>query len=104
MTGAVQHDARERTDAVERAPGARRVQSGRRMLLIFSALALFAVAAVIVPTMTNIATTDDWGYTRSVEELYWNIDLVVYPVVAATAIGQVFWGGLFALVFGMELG
>ena len=44
MTGAVQHDARERTDAVERAPGARRVQSGRRMLLIFSALALFAVA------------------------------------------------------------
>lgn len=67
-------------------------------------LALFAVAAVIVPTMTNIATTDDWGYTRSVEELYWNIDLVVYPVVAATAIGQVFWGGLFALVFGMELG
>lgn len=67
-------------------------------------VALFAIAALIVPTMTQIATTDDWGYTRSVEELYWNIHLVVYPVVAATAIGQVFWGGLFALVFGMDLG
>lgn len=67
-------------------------------------LALFALAAVIVPTMTNIATTDDWGYTRSVEELFWNNHLVVYPVVAATAIGQVFWGGLFALIFGMDLG
>ncbi|MGN6030916.1 MAG: hypothetical protein ACTHQE_04555, partial [Thermomicrobiales bacterium] len=67
-------------------------------------IALFAIAALIVPTMTQIATTDDWGYTRSVEELYWNIDLVVYPVVAATAIEQVVWGGLFALVFGMDLG
>lgn len=67
-------------------------------------LALFAVAAMIVPTLTNVATTDDWGYTRSVEALYWDIRLVVYPVVAATAIGQVFWGGLFALIFGMTLG
>lgn len=67
-------------------------------------IALFAIAAIIVPTMTNIATTDDWGYTRSVETLYWDIRLTVYPVVAATAIGQVFWGGLFALVFGMTLG
>lgn len=67
-------------------------------------LLLFAIAAVIVPTMTNVATTDDWGYTRSVEILYWDIRLTVFPVVAATAIGQILWGGLFALIFGMDLG
>ncbi len=67
-------------------------------------LLAFAVAAVIVPTMTNVATTDDWGYTRAVEILYYDSELVMFPVVAATAIGQVFWGGLFALFFGMELG
>jgi hypothetical protein len=65
---------------------------------------LFAIAAMIVPTMTNIATTDDWGYTRSVEILYWDIELKIFPVVAATAVGQVLWGGLFALIFGMTLG
>lgn len=67
-------------------------------------LLLFTVAAMIVPTLTNIATTDDWGYTRSVEILYWDIRLTIFPVVAATAVGQVLWGGLFALIFGMELG
>ena len=67
-------------------------------------LVLFAIAAAIVPTMTDIATTDDWGYTRSVEILYWDVRLTVFPVVAATAVGQILWGGLFALIFGMELG
>lgn len=67
-------------------------------------LLLFALAATIVPTMTDIATTDDWAYTRSVEILYWDIRLTMFPVVAATAVGQVLWGGLFALIFGMELG
>lgn len=67
-------------------------------------LVLFAVAATIIPTMANIATTDDWAYTRSVEILYWDSKLTMFPVVAATAVGQVIWGGLFALIFGMELG
>jgi hypothetical protein len=67
-------------------------------------LALFAIAATIIPTMTNVATTDDWAYTRAVEILYWDVRLTMFPVVAATAVGQVFWGGLFALLFGMELG
>lgn len=67
-------------------------------------LIAFAIAAMIVPTMTNVATTDDWGYTRAVEILYYDSELVMFPVVAATAIGQVLWGGLFALIFGMELG
>jgi len=76
----------------------------RRNWPVFVVLALFAAAATVVPTMTDIATTDDWGYTRSVELLYWDVELRIFPVVAATAVGQVLWGGLFALIFGMELG
>jgi hypothetical protein len=67
-------------------------------------LALFAIAATIVPTMTQVATTDDWGYTRSVEILLDEGTLKVFPVVAATAVGQILWGALFGAVFGMSLG
>ncbi|CAN5862036.1 glycosyltransferase family 39 protein [soil metagenome] len=67
-------------------------------------LALFTMSAMVVPTMTDIATTDDWGYTRSVEILYYDGVLTVFPVVAATAVAQILWGALFALVFGMSLG
>ena len=67
-------------------------------------LALFAAAAFIVPTTTDIATTDDWGYTRSVEILLDEGTLTVFPVVAATAVGQILWGALFGSVFGMSLG
>jgi len=67
-------------------------------------LAAFAIAAFIVPTMTQIATTDDWGYTRSVEILLDEGTLKVFPVVAATAVGQILWGALFGAVFGMSLG
>lgn len=67
-------------------------------------LLAFAISAFVVPTLSNIATTDDWGYTRSVEILYYDSKLTVFSVVAATAIGQILWGGLFALIFGMTLG
>jgi 4-amino-4-deoxy-L-arabinose transferase-like glycosyltransferase len=67
-------------------------------------LFLFAVSALIVPTMADVATTDDWAYSRSVEILYREGELVMFPVVAATAVGQVLWGGAFALLFGMTLG
>lgn len=67
-------------------------------------LALFGLCALIVPTMTPIATTDDWGYSRPVEILRDSGDLTVFPVVAATAVFQILWGTLFSLVFGMSLG
>ena len=67
-------------------------------------MACFAAAAVIVPTLTPVATTDDWGYARSVEILYDEGRLTVFPVVAATAVFQVLWGTSFALIFGMTLG
>ncbi len=76
----------------------------RRHWPIVAVLTLFALAALIVPTMTPIATTDDWGYSRSTEILYHSGELKVFPVVAATAIFHVVWAWLFALVFGMSLG
>jgi len=71
---------------------------------IVAVLAFFTAAAFIVPTMAPIATTDDWGYSRSTEILYHSGELKVFPVVAATAIFHVVWAWLFALVFGMSLG
>lgn len=66
-------------------------------------LILFAIAALVIPTTANVSTTDDWGYTRSVEILLDEGRLTIFPVVAATAVGQVLWATLFALVFGIQL-
>ncbi len=71
---------------------------------IILVLALFVATAFVVPTLTAVATTDDWGYTRSVEILYHDHELTVFPVVAATAVFQIGWGTLFAILFGMTLG
>jgi hypothetical protein len=71
---------------------------------IAGVLLVFACAAFVVPTLTPIATTDDWGYTRSVEILLDEGRLTVFPVVAATAVFQILWGALFALLLGMTLG
>jgi len=76
-----------------------------RMVIVV--LATFLVSALILPTLSPIATTDDWGYTRSVETLYHEGQLAVFPVfpvVAATAVFQVVWGWGFALLFGMTVG
>jgi hypothetical protein len=71
---------------------------------VLAVLAAFAATTFVVPTLTPVATTDDWGYTRSVEILYHDGELKVFPVVAASAVFQVAWGWLFAALFGMTLG
>jgi hypothetical protein len=71
---------------------------------IAAVLAVFWTTAFVVPTLTPVATTDDWGYSRSVEILLDEHRLTVFPVVAATAVFQVGWGAAFALAFGMSLG
>ena len=76
----------------------------RSHLGIVLVLAAFAASAFIVPTMMPVATTDDWGYTRSVEILLDEGRLTVLPAVAATAVFQILWGALFGSVFGMSLG
>ncbi|MDP9472249.1 MAG: glycosyltransferase family 39 protein, partial [Chloroflexota bacterium] len=71
---------------------------------VLMVLALFASAAFVVPTFAPIATTDDWAYTRSVEILYHEGTLRIFPVVAATAVSQIAWGTLFYALFGMDFG
>ena len=63
-------------------------------------LLLFAGAAVIVPTLAPVATTDDWAYARSAQILVSEGRLTIFPVVAATAVFQVVWGALFGLLLG----
>ncbi|MDP9366527.1 MAG: glycosyltransferase family 39 protein [Chloroflexota bacterium] len=71
---------------------------------ILGVLGVYAMSAFLVPTLAPVATTDDWGYARSVEILYHDGRLEIFPVVAATAVFQVVWGALFALLFEPTLG
>lgn len=64
----------------------------------------FAVAAVIVPTLTQVSTTDDWAYSRSAQILVQEGRLTIFPVVAATAVFPVLWNALFGLLFEPTLG
>lgn len=75
----------------------------RHHIAVALVLLAFAATTLIIPTMTQIATTDDWGYTRSVEILLDEGRLTVLPAVAATAVFQILWGALFGFVFGMSL-
>ena len=71
---------------------------------LLAVIAGFLATALVVPVLAPVATTDDWGYTRSVEILVHEGRLTVFPVVAATAVFQLLWGWLFASIFGMTLG
>jgi hypothetical protein len=64
----------------------------------------YALAAVVVPTFTPVATTDDWAYARSAQILLAEGRLTVFPVVAATAVFQIVWGALFGFLFGPTFG
>ena len=64
----------------------------------------FALAAVVVPTLAPVATTDDWAYARSAQILLGEAHLTVFPVVAATAVFQIVWGALFGFIFEPTLG
>lgn len=76
----------------------------RRHRALVVVLLLYAASAAVVPTWAPVATTDDWAYVRSAEILLAEGRLVVFPVVAATAVFPAFWGALFGLLFGSELG
>src|SRR4029079_8856389 len=76
----------------------------RRHWPVIAVFLALAVAALIVPTLADVATTDDWAYFRSAQILLAEGRLTVFPVVAATAVFQIVWGALFGLVFGPTLG
>ena len=118
MTAPTAPAAPDTATGIETAPslGRREARSGsprglamtlrllRSHLAIILVLAAFAASAFVVPTLMPVATTDDWGYTRSVEILLDEGRLTVLPAVAATAVFQILWGALFGSVFGMSLG
>jgi 4-amino-4-deoxy-L-arabinose transferase-like glycosyltransferase len=64
----------------------------------------FALAAAIVPTLTQVSTTDDWAYSRSAQILVHEGRLTIFPVVAATAVFPVLWNALFGFIFEPTLG
>ena len=78
--------------------------TARHHALLLTVLTVFSLAAIVVPTLTEVATTDDWAYARSSQILVEEGRLVVFSVVAATAVFQIAWGALFGLLFGPELG
>lgn len=67
-------------------------------------VATYAIAAFVVPTLAPVAVSDDWTYARSVEYLVNDGRFHILPVAAATQVFQLFWGALFAEVFGMTFG
>ena len=76
----------------------------RKSWPLLAVLLGFAVAAVIVPTLTQVSTTDDWAYSRSAQILVEEGRLVIFPVVAATAVFPVLWNALFGFLFEPTLG
>ncbi|MDQ3780217.1 MAG: hypothetical protein M3354_06715 [Chloroflexota bacterium] len=67
-------------------------------------MALYLLAARIVPVMTPTAVGDDWVYARSVEILLREGDLRILDLSVVTLVFQVVWGALFALILGESFG
>src|SRR3954451_6449722 len=84
---------------------ARRAWSGvLRHRAVVAVLLVYALCALIVPTMTPAPVSDDWVYARSVETLVREHRLAIIDLSVVTLIFQVVWGGLFALLFGPTFG
>jgi len=65
-------------------------------------LATFFIGAVLlVPPRGEFPINDDWDYAATVGDLlrYGEIRLSDWP--GMTLVGQIFWGGLFAKLFGL---
>jgi 4-amino-4-deoxy-L-arabinose transferase-like glycosyltransferase len=67
-------------------------------------VATYVLAAFLIPTLAPVAISDDWTYARSVEYLVNDGRFHILSVAAATQVFQLFWGALFAEVFGMTFG
>lgn len=67
------------------------------------ALVLLAPRLVVSPFLPS-PLLDDWLYQLSVKRLIEHHQLWVSPLAVATLVGQIFWGALFALPFGLSPG
>ncbi len=103
----------ERAETVEIAPAQAAVRAGARRRLgararrhraLAVVLALYALAALVVPTLTPAPVSDDWVYARSVEILFAEGRVRILDLSVVTLIFQIAWGGLFSLVLGPTFG
>lgn len=69
----------------------------RGLVLLIGA---YVLTTLVLPTMTPVAISDDWAYTRSVEVLLTEGRLQILDVAVSSAIPQILWGLPFAAVFG----
>lgn len=76
----------------------------RSLWPLIGVVATYFLAMFIVPTLAPVAISDDWTYVRSVEYLVWEGEFHILSVAAATQVFQLFWGALFAELFGMSFG
>jgi hypothetical protein len=76
----------------------------RSLWPLITVLTTYVLAAFVVPTLAPVAISDDWTYTRSVEYLVLDGKFHILSVAAATQVFQLFWGALFAELFGMTFG
>ncbi|MGH2557420.1 MAG: glycosyltransferase family 39 protein, partial [Thermomicrobiales bacterium] len=76
----------------------------RSLWPIVAVCLVYAAAAFVIPTLAPVSISDDWTYVRSIEMLIEEGRFHVLPVAAASLVFQVFWGGLFAFLFGMSFG
>lgn len=67
-------------------------------------LLAFVGSTFVVPTLANVAISDDWVYIRSVEILFRDGRFEILPVASSNLLAEVLWGALFGLIFGPTLG
>ncbi len=94
-------EASARTAAETAGPECGRTRSGVAWSFLVIALVLIAPRFVVSPFLPT-PLLDDWLYQLSVKRLIEHHQLWVSPLAVATLVGQVGWGALFALPFGIN--
>ena len=84
--------------------GARVSRATRTHRGVLAVLACFALAAIVLPTMTPVGLWDDWMYARSVEDLILHGHLRIHELSAANLLFQILWSWPFAKLFGVTFG
>jgi hypothetical protein len=82
----------------------RPLEVARTHRAVLAVLGGFALAALVLPTLTPVALWDDWMYARSVEDLVLRGQLRIHELSAANLLFQILWSWPFARLLGMTLG
>lgn len=67
-------------------------------------LGAFVLSMFIVPTLADVAISDDWVFMWSTERLVEAGKLEVHPLVSPHLVFQAAWGALFGVLFGVTPG